>query len=334
MNTQIFKKAVRKRRLFFALILVVAALFIFSGVGNNSKESAVVERGDIREFLTAPGRVAAEKEVNLAFKTTGRVNYLPLGEGDTVEKGDVVAQLDTGEPYLSLGRAQDGLRETEATLARTYDDVKGHTEDESFSQRESRTQAEVARDKAIKSVQSAKKVLADASLYTPFDATVIEVNIELNEWVSAFSSAPHVRLADLSSLYFEAEVDQEDITKVIVGNKATVKLDAYPDREFEGEVYSVSKSVTIASGGDSVVRLKIVFSEENRGLLVGFEGDTQIILQEKENVVIVPKNAVYKKKGKDFVRAGGREKEVKLGVFDGVNWEIIEGLKEGERIKW
>lgn len=330
----IIKKISSQKRTFLLTVVVLVVIFSFYGRAN-SYESAVVEKSDIREFLSAPGKIVAEKEANLAFKATGKVVDLPFSEGESVKKGDVVAKLDNGELLLALGRTRDDLRKAEATLAKVYDEVKDNDEDESFSQRESRTQAEVARDKAIKSVISAQRSVADFSLYAPFDSSVIDTKIELNEWVSAFSlNEYHIKLADLTNIYFEAEVDQESIANVQDGQEVIVQLDAFEDKEFSGEVFLISKTVEKTPEGDSIVTVKISFSNPPGDIILGLEGDAQIILFDKKDVLTIPKNAPMLEGGKRFVKVSGQKKEVDLGVFDGVRWEVLSGLSEGEKVSW
>ncbi len=318
--------------LFFALVIVL----VFSFYGRvSSSESAIVRKENIREFLFVPGKVVSEKDVNLSFKVTGKIEELPVKEGDLVQSGDIVARLDTGELYLALGRARDDLREKEATLAKTYDEVKDNDIDESYSQRKSRTISEVARDKAVKSVVSAQKSLSDFSLTAPFDSTVIDVGVELGEWVSALSlDEYHVKLADLSNTYFEVEVDQESIVKIQSGQEVVIRLDAYEDEQFIGKVFLISKIVKKTSEGDSVVNVKISFSNLPENMILGLEGDAEIILLNKENVLTIPKNAPIKEGSGRYVKVSGQKREVDLGIFDGAKWEVLSGLSEGEKVSW
>lgn len=334
MKTNIFSKMkVFFKNPFILIGLVLAVLLVYFLIQANPKNEGKISRGDIRSFLSASGKLDAEKKAELSFKTTGRVDSVEVSEGDQVKKDEVLARLDVKELSLSLGRAQDDLRQAEAELAKIYDEIKGHDTDETYTQKQTRTQAEVKKDKAVKSVESAKKSITDSALYAPFSGVIINQSLEVNEWVSAFSLEPEIVLIDPATVYFSAEVDEENIQDVKVGQKAIVSFDAYPDRKFDGEVYYIAQSVTQTEGGDVVgVRIKLEnFSEKP---IIGINGDTEITLEDRKDVLLVPKEAVYKNGENSFVKTGLGEKKIKLGIFDGVNWEVLEGVEDGEKIRW
>lgn len=313
--------------------LVLGALIVYIFLQLNPKNVHQVGRGGIRSFVSATGRLDADKKAEFSFKVTGRVSVVEVSEGDLVEEGATLARLDTRELNLSLARSQDDLRQAEAELAKVYDEVKGHDNDETFTQRQTRTQAEVKKDKAVKNVESARKALTDAALYAPFSGTVISKKLEVNEWVSAFSLEPQIVLIDPATVYFSAEIDEENLGDVKIGQKAIVSFDAYPGRKFGGEVNYVAQTITQVGGGD-IIKVKIKLDQPPEKPIIGINGDTEITLDEKKNTLLIPKEAVFKKDGDSFVKTLEGDKKIKLGVFDGVSWEVLEGLQDGEKIKW
>jgi RND family efflux transporter MFP subunit len=327
-NTKVFWK---KPIFLFGLVVGVLILYVF--LRADPKNVYQVGRGDIRSFLSASGKLDADKKAEFSFKMTGRVSAVEVSEGDEVEEGDILARLDTRELSLSLARSQDDLRQAEAELAKVYDEVKGHDADESFAQRQTRTQAEVKKDKAVKNVESAKKALSDAALYAPFPGVIISRKLEVNQWVSAFSLEPQLVLVDPATVYFSAEIDEENIGSVKVGQEAVVSFDTYPGKKFNGKVYQIALTTTRTDGGE-VIKVKIKLNDLPERLIFGIRGDIEITFFEKTDVLLIPKDAVYKKEGENFVKTLTGEKRVKLGVFDGVNWEVLEGLSDGQKIKW
>jgi len=315
------------------LILVGIVLVFFVYFLLSPKNNYQVKKGNIDSMLTASGKIDADKKVGLSFKTTARVASVEVNEGDFVKKDAILARLDTRELNLSLARSIDDLRQAEAELAKTYDDVKGHKNDETYTQIQTRTQAEVKRDKAIKTVESAKKSLVDTALYAPFSGLVIKRNLEVNEWVSAFSFEPQIVLIDPTTVYFSAEIDEENIGIVKIGQTAWISFDAYPDKKFIGEVYQIAQTTTQIEGGN-IVKVKVKLNDFSDRIIIGMSGDAEIILLQKDNVLLIPKDVIYKKNGDDFVKTSSGEKRVKLGIFDGQFWEVLEGLSDGDKIKW
>ena len=333
MNTDVSKIKVLFRWPLVLSVILLVTLVAYLLIRANPRNVYQVGKGDIRSFLSASGKLDAEKKAELSFRTTGRVDSVEISEGDIIKKNEALARLDSRELTLSVSRAQDDLRQAEAELAKVYDEVKGHETDETYTQKQTRTQAEVKRDKAVRNVESAQKALTDAALYAPFPGIVISKKLEVNEWVSAFSLEPQIVVVDPSTIFFSAEIDEENMQNVKVGQKATVSFNAYPDKKFNGEVYYIAQSVTQTEGGD-VVKVRIKLENFTYKPIIGISGDTEITLEEKADTLLIPKDAVYGRNGDTFVKTGLGEKKLKLGIFDGKNWEVVEGLQDGEKIRW
>ncbi len=156
-------------------------------------------------------------------------------------------------------------------------------------------------------------------------------DLDINEWVSAFSLDPQIVIVDPSTIYFSAEVDQENIELVNLSQKAFISIDAFPYQKLQGEVYQIAQTIKQIDGG-KIVEVKIKIDSPSN--IVGLDGDAQILLEDKNNVLLLPKEAIFKKNGDDYVRTDSGDKKVKLGIFDGSQWEILDGLKENEKVVW
>ncbi len=325
-------KLLFKKPLFWVFVL---AIIVFSGylfLKINPKNVYTVGRGGIKSFLSSTGKLDADKKAELSFKSAGKIAEVYVSEGEVVKKGEPLSKLDT----VSLGsvyqEALNTYRKYQATAENVLDQVQGHAGDETFAQKDARTTAEVARDNAYEGVKQAADALKNATIRAPFAGTVAVRDLEVGEEVSAFSLNPQIVLIDPETVYFSAEVDQKEVGKVEIGQKAKVSLDAFPGNNFEGEVFQIAKTVRQTEGGD-VVEVKIKLSSPPKSI-IGLSGDTEITLEEKEGVLLVPKEAVFKKNGGNFVRTLSGQKKVVLGIFDGANWEVVDGLSDGEKILW
>jgi multidrug efflux pump subunit AcrA (membrane-fusion protein) len=182
-------------------------------------------------------------------------------------------------------------------------------------------------------VEIADRAIKNTALYAPFAGTITQVNGQLNEWTSAFSNVPLVQIVDFSSLYFFAEVSQEDSTLVRVGQGVDIKLDAMKE-PVRGEVTEVARNTIRVRTGDVVVPVKIRLNMDPEELTLGWEGNAKVFYQTKEDVVKVPKAAVVRiGNGGSVAVWNGKmwqNKPVELGVFDGQDWEIVGGLQAGE----
>lgn len=149
-------------------VLVLIVIVFFAGYKflfsqKKQLETVSVQRKDISVSFSASGKVKAEKTVKLHFLSSGKLAWIGISEGDLVKKWQALARLDTTKASSNYRRALSDLRAAEATLERVYDELKGN-DTETFTQKEKRTIAEVAKDKAYEAVIQAKKTLADATL--------------------------------------------------------------------------------------------------------------------------------------------------------------------------
>jgi RND family efflux transporter MFP subunit len=153
---------------------------------------------------------------------------------------------------------------------------------------------------------------------------------------SAAAQAPtFVTIIDLSRLQVDAYVDETDIGKVHVGQEAVFNVDAFPDKEFRGEVTAIYPKALIQQ---NVVDYDVVIAFDNReGLLrPDMTTNTTITVAKREKVLAIPNQAVRREDGDRvvFVQEGDRlaRRPVKTGWKDKSYVEVLSGLKEGERV--
>lgn len=203
--------------------------------------------------------------------------------------------------------------------------------------------------------------LGYTKIYSPVDGVVIAKNVDKGQTVAASYQTPSIAqiAKDLKQMQIEVDVDEADIGGVKDGQKAEFTVDAYPNESFEGRVTQVRLSPTTT---DNVVTYTVIVKVSNdKGILLpGMTANVSLIVQERKNILIVP-NSAFRFKPVDLseetVNQGppGRGKqniakvtvptvyildgknnpvkvEVKKGITDGQNTEIISGIKENERV--
>jgi len=144
------------------------------------------------------------------------------------------------------------------------------------------------------------------------------------------------QIVDPNSLYFEANLDEEDINKVSVNQKAIVLLDAYPDESYETSVKSIAFASKETTTG-TAYEVRFDFPEEIiRQLRLSLNGTVEIILDEKENVLTLPFEAVDERDEGDFIMVMENDKpierEVKIGIQTDTEIEILSGLSESDQV--
>lgn len=188
---------------------------------------------------------------------------------------------------------------------------------------------------AEQSLARAQKQLDEATITAPFAGVVAKVNVDEKDTISATTVIIH--LIDPSTMELVVEVDEIDVPSVEVGQKAIIDVDALPNVNLEGKVISISL-LSNEKSGVIVYNVKINFDVvDNLGLRDGMSANADIVIAERTDVLIVP-NRVLKQDsdGNTVVRVlvgeTVEERQVVVGISDGLDSEIISGLSEGETV--
>ncbi|MFH1401442.1 MAG: efflux RND transporter periplasmic adaptor subunit, partial [Parcubacteria group bacterium] len=193
-------------------------------------------------------------------------------------------------------------------------------------------QAQVRQSEAQANLLSQK--ISDASLRAPADGQITKVNKKAGEIVQP--SEPVISFISAGPLQVTADIYEEDIVKIKVGNQVDIKATAFSGQIFSGKVIFVNPAEKLIDG---VVyyEIKVDFQEAPEEIRPGMTADIVIKTAQKDNVLVIPGSAITKKDNKNFVQVIKNEKqqerEVQIGLKDSENMvEIISGLQEGEEI--
>lgn len=339
------KSHLSRRRLIILVIILVAAsgIFIYTQRSRQKPlEYTEVKRADIVSTVSASGVLTGKQTANLKFRSLGKLDYLNVAAGDKVYAGQVLASLDTNELLISLQQAQNNLRDKQAALDKTLDDIHlfqygsggfGNvgTSNETMTQRATRTTAEVLKDNAYDNVKAAQEALNNAALIAPFAGLITKADIVAGQTVSPTDLI--TQIVDTTELYFDAEVDESDISKISLGQKAKVALNAYLDKQFSGTIAQIKPTTKTATSGATIVIVRIKLENPDTSFISDLNGQAEIEVESAGSVLTIPIDAlvdekyVYIQKGNTVVKRG-----VKVGISSDTGVEIKEGLSENERI--
>ncbi|MCL6505579.1 MAG: efflux RND transporter periplasmic adaptor subunit [Bryobacteraceae bacterium] len=205
-----------------------------------------------------------------------------------------------------------------------------------------RASAQVAQARAA--LERAEEDLRNSTIVSPMDGLVLSRDVEVGDAVSSIlvlgSQATLIlRLGDVSDVYVLGKVDQADIGKVYLGQRARIVVESFKDKRFEGQV---TKIAPLGVEKDNVTTFEVRVSIKNPTgeLRANMSANAEILLEEKHNVLLVPESAViYDRDRRTFVEVpdpaaekGRRKVPVKLGISNGVKTELIAGLRAGDRV--
>ena len=282
---------------------------------------ARVTRGAAAEIVYATGSVEPETWSRSTPLVRGRIIERCRCEGKAVKRGDLLARLDDKEALATL----NDLHALEEFQHREFDRqsqllARGVATSQAFQKAES----DLARIKAQIAAQAQR--LEYYKLVSPMDGTVLKEDGEVGDMVEPGTILYRVGLE--KPLWVVADVNEEDIPRVKVGQQALLRTDAFAGQVLPGIV----KQITPA--GDPVsktFRVRIGLPDETP-LRVGMSVEANIISREKLDAVLVPANAVVHNSLFAIEDGRARLRKVEIGIRGTGSVEILQGVSEGESV--
>lgn len=302
-------------------LIAGAAAFIYDRRTARSVPLVSPQIGMAVEAIYATGTIEPVTWAKIGAVTTGRIAEILVEEGDAVRQGQQLARLDDRE-------ARAKVAELEARAAYWREEMKRA---ETLAARgiraaESAQKAKSEYEQAVAAINAARQRRADLLVTAPMDGVVLRKDGETGEVVKPENTIFWV--GEPRPLRVTADVDEEDIAKVVPGQKVLIKADAFPDRALHGKVDQVTPK------GDPVnktFRVRVALPDDTP-LLVGMTAEINIITAEKPQARLIPASAL----GKDqvLVEADGRaqSRDVKVGIKGRDQVEVLDGLSDTDKV--
>lgn len=364
----------KKIIIFVALLAVVIAIPLVKNMSTTNTKEVVVESLTLRSInssILASGRLTHEEKAILSAEVIGKVQSVLVKEGDSVQKGQLILQIDDQELRAEVERNQAVVRMQEIEIERQRIRVKRFEKawkrneqllalkqisNDTFEDSElTHNLSVVDLETAIEALTQAKAQLYQSQnrldktrIYSPINGIVTSVDIKPGE--TAIPSATNipgsnlVTIANPQSIYTEVNVDEADVANIKINDHADVIAIAYPDHPIRGVVESIASSAKVAEGrrGRSFA-VKIRFTEEPQvQLMPGMSCRTEIYTSSRENILAAPIKSIITQENSSgdqlnhylFVNRDNTAHRVpiKTGIADDEYQEVMSGIKEGEEI--
>lgn len=357
---KIKKQMNMKMKYFLSIVIITVAAFGFTlctpkSDKNTNFQIATVTKGTIINSITATGTIEPIIQVEVGTQVSGIISKIYVDFNSQVKKGQVLAELDrtTLEADLQSSEASLSSSKTEYEYQlKNFNRIKGLYDKKLISETDyesakySLDKAKSAFDKSQSDISRVRQNVKYATISSPIDGVVLNRAVDEGQTVAASFNTPTLFLIanDLKKMQVIAKIDEADIGYVDEGQKVEFSVDAYPGEIFSGAVTQVRLEPTTTS---NVVTYEVVISAPNPDLKLkpGLTANVTITTQERVDVLTLPAKAFKfspsnipadKTKGRSvWIRdAKGTisRVEVRTGISDGVNTEIIEGLNEGDVI--
>ena len=304
----------KKKKVIIGLAIgLVLVIIIVLNITRSSEKSVTVQAekartGTIASTVSAAGKIQPETEVDISANVSGKIVRLGIKEGDPVEKGQFLVQLDRNRYQALVDQAQAQLASAQARLVEAgaeYRRVKQLYDASLASEAdlgaiEASKDVEEANYKASQAyLKKAQDDLSKTTITSPMSGTVSQLNSEAGEVVlgtEQFSGTVIMSIADLSRMEAEADVDETDIVDVNIGQPASIEVDALPDSVLKGEVTEIASSAyTLGRGTQEEVtnfKVKVAILDRVSSLRPGMSATVDIETASHEGVFYVPIQSV------------------------------------------
>jgi RND family efflux transporter MFP subunit len=310
------------RRLLLILVVSLVTATFWWRFGRGVDVAALAPtRGTAVEIVYATGAVEPVRWAKVASLIRQRIVDLCYCEGKAVAKGDVLARLDDRELLAQLGelRAREDFSKRE--LSRASELIgRGIATTQAYE----RISTDLRQIQALIAVQMEK--LDAYTITAPIAGIVLRRDGDIGE--IAEPGQILFRVGAPTPLHVVAEVNEEDIPRVAIGQTVLLRTDAFPGRRLEGDVYEMTPM------GDAVAktyRIRAALPEDTP-LRVGMSVEANIVTREKANALLVPADAVQASTVFVVEDNRARRRQVEVGIRGTRNVEILSGLREGERV--
>lgn len=343
------------------LAVISVAVFIAAKTKGNGEDNGIrlikVERGDIVEKALAIGRIEPRKEIAVKSKISGIVKNVFVEVGGLVKPGQALIEIKPDPTPLEFAEAKRNSEIAMADFERAsseYDRMKTLLESRLISQKDfdiaeneytlSKLRLNMAQERLALIDQGSTKVAdrqVDTVIKSSVAGTVLERRVNEGDPVVPLTSyqagTELLILADMDSLIFKGTVDEIDVGKLEQGMEAELKIGAIPDEDIRGVLSRISPKakmqdnatlfdveITITKRGDKVIR-------------AGYSANAELLINKAADTLFIPERLVLFEEDSTYVEiqneAGEIEKkEIKTGLSDGINVEILEGLSPGEEV--
>ena len=288
----------RRRGVIIGFVLLVLVVlvggFVYAKMGSSAPTTyqyQQVTQGDLALTVSATGPLQSPATYNLVATGTGKINAINVRVGQRVNKGQVLAQLDT----VAL---QDAVNQAQASVNADQDALYTAEVNANWFITPAVTQAQDTLKIAQAQLDTAQHALDAATLKAPHAGVVTAINGTVGGLPGAASGTSgsnyFIQIVDLSSLQVQANVNESDTANLKIGDAVTFTVNAYGDRQFKGTVSAISASgVTSSNVVSYPVNIDVDMKSANgANLLPGMTASVTITVLQHHNVLLVPVNAI------------------------------------------
>tara|TARA_B100000767_G_scaffold257237_1_gene264957 strand:+ start:317 stop:1447 length:1131 start_codon:yes stop_codon:yes gene_type:complete len=309
--------------------------------------------------IVATGKLNPEEEIELKPQISGIIDAIFVEEGDLVRKGDLIARIRVVPNEQALVSAKSRINSLKLsfnnsqtvfnrnkTLFEKGVISKQDFENSELSLNQSKENYEQAQDdyQIIKQGSLYGGSSANTTIVAQIPGTILEIPVREGDQViqsNNFNAGTTIAtVADMSQMIFEGKVDESEVGKLEEGKDIIVVLGAINEKEFPAVLTFVAPKGVEQNGAVQFTIKADVDIDSSTRIRAGYSANAEIELESKDSVLVIKEallqfNRITEKPFVELLKENGRfqTKNVEIGISDGINVEIIEGIKKGDEIK-
>jgi HlyD family secretion protein len=321
------------------------------GSGDETVPTAVAERGRIERIVVATGTIEPVREVEVRPRIPGIIEKILVKEGDAVEPGQPLVEIERELLESQAREAEAAVREAgvelryagiEVNRAATLEKSGAASPQQGDVARARHERAEASLARAQAASDTLATELSYATVTSPLAGRVLDVIAEEGQAVSPVTAVTGgslmLSLAATSTLHLEGLVDENEVSRVAVGQPARIRTEAYADRVFQGRVREIAP---LGQRVQNVTyfEVEIEVTDPDAALLrPRMSGDGEIVTEVVDGALTIPETALRYRGDDIYVErtngdGPGEEQVVRVGIVDGSKVQILEGLEAGDRVR-
>ena len=354
-----------KRIIKYLVLAVIVVVFIGTIVFlyNKSQTPTAVYTLDTPAKMTiikktvAVGKVIPRREIEVKAQVSGVVEKLYVTPGQTVKKGAIIARIALRPNMLNVSQAESQLQTAKLSLKNQAVDLERYKKLQtqgiiSQSQYNQYVTNYDLQKEAVESAENALALLRTGATKTSgmvsnmipatIDGTVLDVPNKEGAFIlesSTFQSGTSLAtLADMSDMIFEGLVDESEVGKLKQGMELVLNIGALEGKPFKATLeYIAPKGVTDQGAIKFTIRAAVVL-DKDLFLRSNYSANADIVLDKRENALAINEGDLIVEDKKTYVEVETApqkfdKREIKTGISDGINIEVLSGLKADEKIK-
>ena len=343
----------------FGILFSIAFFVKSNSTSAIQYETQTLITATIEDKIVATGKVLPEDEVNVVPQIAGIIQELYVEEGDEISTGDLIAKIKVVPNEQTLNSAEGRVKSAQIVMNNSkieYERNKVLYEKEIISDQDFNS-ATLRYNQDMQNLSNAKSdlqiiklgssggsTITNTNVRATVSGTILEIPVEEGDQViqaNTFNAGTIIAtIADLNKMIFEGQVDEGEVGKLKVDMPLVVTLGAIEGKEYEAKLRLIAPKGTEVAGA---IQFKIegeVYLDDEYVVRAGYSANASIVANKKEDVLAISEALLQydSKTKKPYVEIETssqkfERKNVKLGISDGVNAEIISGVSKTDKIK-